>query len=94
MSNFNPSNAVSLLDFNAKQVRVVNLNNAKWFIAADVCKILGLSNASMSIANAAIAPDEQSKLNLGSGGETPDHPVPLGCQQTDPPIPQTSSCPV
>ncbi|THH38087.1 hypothetical protein E4Z66_00480 [Aliishimia ponticola] len=38
-------------DFNAKQVRVVQLDGAPWFVAKDICDVLGIGNPSMAVAS-------------------------------------------
>lgn len=51
------------------EVRTIQVNNEPWFVAADVCKALELSNSSMAMER--LDDDEKSKFNLGlSGGET------------------------
>ncbi|MEP3676142.1 BRO family protein [Sulfitobacter sp.] len=37
-------------DFHTAQVRVVNLNGEPWFVAKDVCDILGLTNSRKAVA--------------------------------------------
>jgi prophage antirepressor-like protein len=38
------SNAVQLFDFNANKIRVTTIKGEPWFVAADVCRVLGLNN--------------------------------------------------
>ncbi len=51
------------------EIRVIEKNGQPWFVAADICKALDLSNPSISIDR--LDADEKAKLNLGlTGGET------------------------
>jgi anti-repressor protein len=50
------------------KIRVLNINNEPWFVAADVCKILDLSNPTVALQR--LDEDERSKFNLGRQGET------------------------
>jgi len=51
------------------EIRTVEVNNEPWFIAADVCRALDLSNTNISLER--LDDDEKCKLNLGlSGGGT------------------------
>ena len=50
-------------------VRVIMRNGEPWFVAADVCRVLELSN--VTVAMERLDEDEKAKLNLGlSGGDT------------------------
>lgn len=50
-------------------IRTVTINNEPWFVATDVCKILSLSNPTVSMGG--LEDFEKSKLNLGlPGGDT------------------------
>lgn len=50
-------------------IRTATINNEPWFAAKDICNILGVTNATMSLKN--LEPDEVTKLNLGGlEGET------------------------
>lgn len=51
-----------------QSVRVVTLNSAHWFVTADICRALNLSNPTASLA--ALDSDERAKLKLGRAGET------------------------
>lgn len=46
------------------KVRTLTIDNEPWFVAIDVCKILGLRNPTMAIDR--LDKDEVTKLNLGS----------------------------
>ena len=48
-------------------VRVISKDGEPWFIAADVCKIIGLTNPSVAVQ--ALDADERAKLNLGRQGD-------------------------
>lgn len=48
-------------------VRAVTLEGEPWFVAADVCRALGLGNS--TVAAARLDEDERSKFNLGRQGE-------------------------
>lgn len=51
------------------EIRTVTVGNEPWFIAADVCSILGHSNP--TVAMSSLEHFEKAKLNLGlSGGDT------------------------
>lgn len=39
-------NPLTTFDFNSNSIRVVTLDGAPWFVAADVCRVLGLTMAS------------------------------------------------
>ena len=54
--------------FETAPVRSLKIDQADWFVAADVCKILGHTNTSKAIADADLHADEQSNFKLGSGG--------------------------
>lgn len=49
------------------QVRTVTIDEEPWFVAADVCKVLALSNPTMAVSR--LDDDERAKLNLGRQGE-------------------------
>lgn len=50
------------------EIRTVNISGEPWFVAADVCKALELSNP--TVATDRLDEDERSKFNLGRQGET------------------------
>ena len=63
------NNNVQPFDFKGNQVRVLTDGNGEpWFVAKDVCEVLGHSNASMALER--LDNDERSKFNLGRQGET------------------------
>ncbi|SFE90418.1 phage antirepressor KilAC domain-containing protein [Methylobacterium sp. yr596] len=53
--------------FDGKPVRVLTVHGEPWFMAADVCAALSLSNPSMTVQS--LDEDERSKFNLGRQGE-------------------------
>lgn len=59
-------NALAFL-FEGKSLRVDDRDGAPWFVAADVCAALELSNPSVAVQ--ALDADEKAKLNLGSGSD-------------------------
>lgn len=62
-------NNVQLFDFKGNQVRILSDEKGEpWFVAKDVCEVLGHSNASMALER--LDNDERSKFNLGRQGET------------------------
>ncbi len=51
------------------EIRTVMIDNEPWFVAADVCRILELTNPTVSLERLDV--DEKAKLNLGlKGGDT------------------------
>lgn len=59
-----------LTNFNNEQfgsVRAVSIDGEPWFVAADVCRALDLSNP--TIATSRLDEDERAKFNLGRQGE-------------------------
>ncbi len=59
-------NALQLM-FEGRQVRVSDRDGSPWFVAADVCAVLGLTNPSMSLKS--LDDDEKAKKFLGSGSD-------------------------
>lgn len=55
--------------FEGHQLRTVKVDGEPWFVAKDVCDVLGLSDVSMSVQP--LDDDEKSKLNLGLRGKPP-----------------------
>ena len=43
------------------------MDNRPWFVAADVCRALGLQNPTMTVQS--LDPDEQAKFSMGRQGE-------------------------
>jgi len=45
----NPTNPLTTFQFNTKTVRVVTIEGNPWFVAADVCRVLKLSNTTEAL---------------------------------------------
>ena len=54
-------------NFMGKNVRVVMKDNEPWFVASDVCDVLGLQNPTKSISS--LDEDERSNFKLGRQGD-------------------------
>ena len=50
------------------EIRTINQNEELWFVAADVCRALDISNPSVALER--LDDDERAKFNLGRQGET------------------------
>lgn len=48
-------------------VRAVTLEGEPWFVAADVCSVLDLSNPTIAVSR--LDEDERAKFNLGRQGD-------------------------
>lgn len=60
---------IKAFDYNGQEVRTVEINGQPWFVAADVCRVLEISNPTVAMDR--LDADEKAKLNLGlSGGAT------------------------
>ena len=59
------SNLPQVFEYQSRPVRVVMIDNEPWFVAADVCKVLELSDPTMALTR--LDPDEKAKFNLGYG---------------------------
>lgn len=60
---------IKSFDYNGQEVRTVEMNGQPWFVAADVCRVLEISNPTVAMDR--LDADEKAKLNLGlSGGAT------------------------
>lgn len=62
------ANELMNFDFQGNGVRVVMQNGDPWWVAKDVCDVLGHTNPSMALDR--LDDDERAKLNLGRQGET------------------------
>lgn len=49
------------------EVRALEIDGNAWFVAADVCRVLGLTNPTVALAS--LDEDERSKFNLGRQGD-------------------------
>jgi prophage antirepressor-like protein len=52
----------SLYDFKGHNIRVVEIDNNPWFVAADVCKALGLGNTTQAVASIINSDTKHGKL--------------------------------
>jgi len=59
-------NALQIFNYQEKQVRTVLKDGEPWFVAVDVCNILGLVNPSESLRS--LDDDERSTLRISEGG--------------------------
>lgn len=62
-------NDIQVFDFEENAVRVIDRDGEPWFVAADVCRVLDLTNPTVALES--LDDDERAKLNLGrskSGG--------------------------
>lgn len=50
------------------EIRVIEINNEPWFVAADICKVLDIKNVTQAINR--LDEDERSMFNIGRQGET------------------------
>lgn len=58
-------------DYSGRQVRTMtDLEGNTWFVAADVCAVLGLTNAAKAVSG--LDDDERSTLPIGYGAGGPD----------------------
>lgn len=62
------NSGLRIFDFENHPVRIFDRYNQPWFVAADVCAVLELSNPSMAIEK--LDDDERAKECLGRQGET------------------------
>lgn len=66
----NNSTAVSNVipfDFRGHSIRAVTIDGEPWFVAADVCKVLDVANATQAMQ--ALDDDERAMFNIGRQGE-------------------------
>lgn len=59
------ANPISNFDFNSNTIRVVEIEGEPWFVAADACRALGLSNITTALQN--INPIEVIRMKLSEG---------------------------
>lgn len=59
-------NKPQIFNFNGNQVRTVVIDGVPWWVAKDVCDVLGLSNPSESLK--ALDDDERTTLRISEGG--------------------------
>lgn len=60
-------NQVQIFNFNESEVRTLLINNSPWWVAKDVCEVLGLTNPTMALTE--LDQDERAKYSLGRQGE-------------------------
>lgn len=60
-------NELKVFNFESSEVRTQIIDSEPWFVAADVCQILDLTNPTMALNR--LDEDERSKFNLGRQGE-------------------------
>jgi len=58
---------LSTFCFNSNPVRAITINDAPWFVAADVCAVLEIQNPSDALKR--LDCDERARFNLGRQGE-------------------------
>ncbi|MES1984744.1 MAG: Bro-N domain-containing protein [Pseudomonadota bacterium] len=61
------TNVIPMFSFDGQQLRGVKIDGEPWFVAADICRILGLSNPTMALR--VLDADERS-LNSIEGRPT------------------------
>lgn len=65
--------ALSVYQFGAFRVRIVDQNGEPWWILADVCEALGIGNAPMVAAR--LVEDEKSTISLADGAGGPPRTI-------------------
>ncbi len=62
-------NPITPFTYQDHDIRVITLDEEPWFVASDICQVLGLTNPSVAMFR--LDADEKAKFNLGlSGGAT------------------------
>ena len=61
------SRALRVFSFRDRDVRVVEVDGEPWWVAKDVCDVLGIANPSDALER--LDDDERSRFNLGRQGE-------------------------
>lgn len=56
---------VQLFNFKSNQIRVVEIEGNPWFVAKDVCEVLGLTNPTIAVGP--LDSSEKAKSGLGKG---------------------------
>lgn len=62
-------NEISIFHFQGSEVRIVNVNDEPWFVAKDLCDILGYANPSKAIADHIDDDDKLNNESLSSLGQ-------------------------
>ena len=60
-------NEIQVFNYDSRQVRTVEKNGEAWFVAKDVCDVLGIKNPTKAVKN--LDKDERSNFWLGRQGE-------------------------
>ena len=64
----NTNTALSVYNFEAFPVRITSRDGAPWFVAKDVCSILGLRNVSEAVSG--LDDDEKSDIRISDVGKS------------------------
>ena len=62
-------NTLTTFAYNAATIRVIDIDGEPWFVAADVCRVLGIKNTANAVRP--LARDEQSVYQMNTGGGLP-----------------------
>lgn len=65
-------NDLQVFDFNEMELRTVIKDGEPWFVAADVCRVLGLGNPTMAVSK---LEEDEVTLNLIEGSHRPTNIV-------------------
>ncbi|WJN52136.1 BRO-N domain-containing protein [Pseudomonas asiatica] len=65
--NSTAASSVIPFDFRGHSVRVVTIDGEPWFVAADVCRVLDVTNTTQAMQ--ALDEDERSMFNIGRQGQ-------------------------
>ena len=61
------TNAIQIFDYKSNKVRTVEQDGRVWFVAKDVCDILGIKNVTKALYG--LDEDELTLLKVTSGGQ-------------------------
>lgn len=64
--NSTAASSVTPFDFRGHSVRAVTIDGEPWFVAADVCRVLDVTNTTQAMQ--ALDEDERSMFNIGRQG--------------------------
>ncbi len=67
-SSSSSAHELMVFNFTNTPVRMLNIDNAPWVVAKDVCDVLEIKNVSVAIKS--LDDDERSKYNIGRQGKT------------------------
>ena len=62
-------NSLKIFDYNGAKVRTVMQNGEPWFVAKDVCDVLGINNARKAVSS--LADDEKNTVTFSYGNQNP-----------------------